>query len=376
MRKLEKTLADWVGNELLSDEQATRILAFEKARPGGSWVLYGFLMLGVVVLAIGIISLIAANWPSIPGLMKIFLDFLLLAGLGTGVWYARERQHQMLAELILLFYMLLCLASIGLISQVYHTGGELYEALLFWSLITVSLVGLSQKALAPFLWTTGFFAALLYAIIDTSLFDTLFQRQIIVVFMTLPLFAALLAVFARGLGGNEAQVGALRFWVIIVGLAAMAYAEVELAFDDHFSAAPVAYIPAYVSALGILAGIVLTRQYTQVQKILLGLALLFYLLPFHLIFAQMGDKYIAALISITLLGVMAALMASLGRRILFNLFLVALGLRFLVLYFQALGSLALTGMGLVGSGIIIILMAVLWHKYRKAVIVWVEARVQ
>jgi hypothetical protein len=49
---------------------------------------------------------------------------------------------------------------------------------------------------------------------------------------------------------------------------------------------------------------------------------------------------------------------------LFNFWTFAAGLRFLILYFEALKGLAITGLGLIVSGFVIIGTALLWNKYR------------
>ena len=65
MTRIEKMLDDWVAKDLITQEQAKKISDYESSRPGSSWVLYGFLILGAVIIGIGVISLIAANWKNV-----------------------------------------------------------------------------------------------------------------------------------------------------------------------------------------------------------------------------------------------------------------------------------------------------------------------
>lgn len=97
-----------------------------------------------------------------------------------------------------------------------------------------------------------------------------------------------------------------------------------------------------------------------------------FLIPFHLPLLEVKASIAYATFTILVLGLMSVFLASLKERKLFQWFLFFLGMRFLVLYFQALGGLATTGVGLIISGGMVIGMAVLWNKYRTALAVWAE----
>ena len=55
--------------------------------------------------------------------------------------------------------MILCLAGIGLISQIYNIKGESYSGLFFWSVITYSLMWLSRKSFVMHIWIALFYTA-------------------------------------------------------------------------------------------------------------------------------------------------------------------------------------------------------------------------
>ena len=52
--------------------------------------------------------------------------------------------------------------------------------------------------------------------------------------------------------------------------------------------------------------------------------------------------------------------------------IILLGIRFILLYFQSLGGLATTGIGLIVAGIIIISLAVLWFRFNKLLLTKIE----
>ena len=380
MSRLEKKLSDWVSSDLISREQAQKIAAHEGTKPGSSWVIYGFLLLGVVVIGIGIVSLVAANWRVIPDTLKLSVDFLLLIILAGGVYTAWEKNKTILFELLLISFMLLCLASIGLISQIYHIRGELYQSLLLWSVITLGAAAASKQFFAPFIWATGFFFGVMYAAMDSPALQPIFQNQETPVFMAIPLLCALLAIFCRNVVGDCGQTIALRLWTVIGGVTALVWNEFNYGWDILWWQRPEylsfdAYIVGYALAALVALGAWMSPQYKKIQKVLLLLTLAFYLVPFHLPLFKIGSDIAYAICSIIVVATLAFFFASLKLRVLFQFVLVALGIRFLVLYFQALGGLAATGIGLIISGVIIIAMVLLWNKYRHALATWAEGLV-
>ena len=86
----------------------------------------------------------------------------------------------------------------------------------------------------------------------------------------------------------------------------------------------------------------------------------------------MNSPLVHATLTVLTLGATSLFLASIKERRLFQWFLFFLGLRFLILYFQAFGGLATTGFGLIISGSLFIGMAVLWNKYRNPIAAWAE----
>jgi uncharacterized membrane protein len=157
MSKFEKKLNEWVSLGFINNDQALKIQSYENSKPEGAWILSGLLILGVIIIGIGIISLIAANWITIPDAVKLGVDFGLLITLAFATvksWEPKDSsKHPLRFESFLLLFLIHCLASIGLISQIYHTGGKLYQALMLWSIITFLATLCARQIFVPFLWT-------------------------------------------------------------------------------------------------------------------------------------------------------------------------------------------------------------------------------
>lgn len=372
MSKLEKGLKEWVSKGFINQEQADRINAFESSKPENSWILSGLLILGAIIIGIGVISLIAANWYQIPNSIKLATDFILLSAVAFWTLKTWESKKNVQFEVLLLFFMLLCLASIGLISQIYHTGGKLYQALMFWSLITFPVALAARQLFVPFLWTTGFLIGLVFTALDSIALQSIFLKNYQAVFMTVPLLCAGLSMASKSLAGDVGSTRAFQTWAILSGLAALEIAELYKFFGGYSYSGLNSYIPGYIFAASTAFAILQSNVYRKIQKILLLGVLSCFLTLFHLHLLNITASIIFAVFSISALGFMSIFLASIKKRILFQWFLVLLGLRFLALYFQALGGLATTGVGLIISGGIVIGMAVLWNKYRSKLAAWAE----
>ena len=372
-KNIHKKINDWVSHQLITKQQAADIINYEASKSGRSWILYGFSVLGFTTIAIGIISLIAANWELIPGDLKLLINFLLLILIALWVYSSWKHKKFMMFEVSLVFFMLLCLASIGLISQVYHTGGQLYEALLLWSAITIGLALVSQKKFSPVVWSAGFFLGIGTAIFSSPLLQPIFQDRLPPIFMTLPLLAASLALISKQLN-LEAQTKALNIWFIILGILGLIMIEIyqfdtdTYIYSEDIPSFFIGYILAALSAFFVLTDI----EYKNIQKKLLLSALIFYLIPFHFSFFDIESQIVYAFSSLITLTMFAIFLASLQRRRLFQFFLILIGLRFFVLYCQEFGGLMTTGLILITSGILIITMVILWNKYHHRLTLWTE----
>lgn len=372
MSKLEKGLKDWVSLGFITEEQAKKIRDHEEAKPESSWILSGLLILGAVIVGIGVISVIAANWSQIPDALKLAGDFILLTVLAFATLRLWESKRPIQFEVVLLFFLILCLASIGLISQIYHTGGKLYQALMLWSLITFAAALAARQMFVPFIWTGAFLTGLVFTALDSVALQSIFHKNYQAVFMAVPLLCAGFTVASKSLVGEIGSTRAFRYWTLIGGLVALNVAEMHELSRDKSYLEFTPYIPGYFLAAIAAFGIWQSHEYRSIQKTLLLTTVGIFLIPFHLPTLGVKTSIAYASLTILILGMMSVFLASLKERRLFQLFLSFLGLRFLGLYFQALGGLATTGIGLIISGALVIGKAAIWNRYRRPLAAWAE----
>lgn len=380
MSKLTKSLAHWVSKGLIDQQQANAIQEYEATHTDSSWILYGLLVLGAIIIGIGVISLIAANWQRIPASVKLFMDFSTLSIIAFFITRAFNLSKELQFEILLLIFMLLCLASIGLISQIYNTGGELYEALLLWSAITFPVTVFARGKLVhmaiPFIWLGGFITGLVYAALCSPLLLQLFHFDGMSVSMAIPLFCACFILVGKYLSFETGYIRALKAWFFISGLIAVCITELGTVSELTTDQLIISYLPGYLLAVFTAIGVMLSVEYNQAQKLVLLLTLAIFVISFHLFMIIPDASLIYAIFTITILGLISIFVASVHQRQLFNWLLIFVGIRFLILYFQALGGLATTGVGLIISGLIIITMTYYWNKHRTDIANQVERWMQ
>ena len=375
-KSLIKSLNEWTAAGIISNEQRQSIISFEEKKSGNlitRWALYGFLVLGVTVIGIGLISLIAANWEEIPGSMKLFFDFMILIVAGALVLALDRKERDILYDATASFFALLVLASIGLISQVFHTGGELYQALFFWTAVSFPLSMFSKKGFLPYLWAAGLLGALIaWSVSETSLWHGYDSDEIIITAMAL-LLPFLCLLFSSIMARIKLLVlhgRAFALWSLVFFLGMILFTDIYVSTDDIDIAAK-AMIPGGIAAVLAMAAIFSDMKAPMKEKLVVLIMAAITALPYvSTALYHEGDVYrsgnelYGALYSITMLILLSVLFIIRNNRKLFNAATLLAGLRFLVVYFQVFHDLAATGFGLIFSGMVIIGVALLWFKQR------------
>lgn len=148
---LEKKLALWENKKLISAVQKQQIVEFEKNNKN-PLLFNAFICLGIFLISLGIISLVAANWDAISGIVKIAIYFTMMSGVVYGTFKASQKNKNIWFESGIVAIFMLTGAGIGLIGQVFQTNGSLTSAGILWSIITLPLLIISKRKILPFLW--------------------------------------------------------------------------------------------------------------------------------------------------------------------------------------------------------------------------------
>lgn len=389
MASIQKKLNQWLDAGVLSQDQFESIQRFEnESGSGWSWV-YTFILLGAAIIGLGIISIIAANWSEIPDHIKLGTDFALLGLFAIGIFFTDSTKNTIWADGLVTIFIILCLASIGLISQIYHQGGEWYYALLFWALITLPIVLFTHYLIPSFIWVVLAIPAISVSLHQIIYGDTPFDHE-----QLLPLTGVLLLVLLHQLShwhtiAQRININ-LFFCFQVSAILALVIIDLMRTFNElhiDYSIHPVLYGLAALTAISIL----FNPSYKTLNRVLLLsiLALFFAYFEPTLFFNEQtyfdylwhdkekvslwyGDDFRAAVLTLAILFLYAIHAGNCGYRNSFNIATLLIGIRFILLYFQAFGGLAATGIGLIISGTVIILMTWLWLKSRHHLQQWAK----
>ncbi|WP_020558068.1 DUF2157 domain-containing protein [Thiofilum flexile] len=391
MAAIETKLKQWLEANLINTEQYQAIEHFEAEHnpPRRLWI--SVMLLGVAVMGLGIISLIAANWAFIPLLAKLFLALTTLLSVGISVWVLDQHQHPLGFETALTGFLIGCLAMIGLTSQLFHLGGQWYHALFAWGVMTLPLVLFARRLFARFLWVSISLTGLIWTVLALPSPDIPFE----VILQVLPILSFLMAVityYATVLLKPLTNLSSSTlFWMQFSGLVALGYIDGLRTLGEQTDLASYWYITVLILSALVGIGIVLNRKYSLLNRILLISCLLLLLIYYHPTLFFNGITYYnyfwssntttawwqaddirAPILTLMILALYATHVGNQGLTTSFTIVTLLIGVRFIILYFQALGGLAATGLGLIVSGALLIAIAWAWQHYRKSLQQWTQ----
>ena len=133
---------------LISAGQRDKIIAHFNLKEDSNRFLVIVSFLGAVLVATGIILLIAANWADIPRGVKIAAGLALMLGAHGAGWWLREarKDYPKTGEALHFAGSLLFLGNIALIGQIYHLSSRPGNAFLLWWLGLAALPWLLRSA--------------------------------------------------------------------------------------------------------------------------------------------------------------------------------------------------------------------------------------
>ena len=369
----ERKLVAWEGAGLIDAATAARIRAWEAehARPLGLWAAVG---IAALAIGLGVISVVAANWDAVPGLVRLALHLALLVLTAGLLWLKAPvmAQHKpWLHEAALFVFALLGLTFFGHLGQVYQTSSPLWQPLLAWLVLFAPL--LVSRGLGT-LTAAALFAALVYAACDYAGWLDRFSSgegdMLLNVWRAAvtaaPLLLAPLGAWMRERSDRPVfwrRLGqfALAYGVGGASLLAIACAAFEFAREGGDVLSPASLVTQALVAL--LAGLLVVlvrpaRAGRAIGSILAGAGLVAIL-----VYPLSGSSLAGGLLFMGLWAGIAFAALVVGWRGAFQLAVGVTALRLIVLSFELASDLLTSGAGLIASGFLIL------------VIVWVAVRV-
>ncbi len=374
---LLKKIAVWQQNQLITPAQGEAIIAFENEnkKPLLSWSL---LALAFFCIALGIVSVISANWQEISASVKLSLDFIFLVGLAYGVFHTYTKGQDYWFEGLLLLFTLLVLASIGLIAQIYQIQPQGLRGYLLWSVLVFPLVLLSRKIVLPLVWLPVFMSSVVDFLDQMPFFARIFRilensfpfAISIAGILVFAFIYRLLAVHFRT--RLAAQISAMKFWLVfdIAVLVLMmdffagnsfGSGFIDKLFNNYSRVSIVVISFLIVSTIGFgyfSYKYNYSRLLTCILAILLGFSLIYVALPDN----EDVLNIWGFLLSMSVLSCLVAYALIKSRNKLLNLATALMALRFFIVYLQVFGSLLATGYGLIFSGVVFLGIIYAWRK--------------
>ncbi len=361
--RVERRLERWVKAGLITHEQAQSILEHEskERRP---LFMYGVAGLGGLAVAIGLISIVAANWDAIPGRVKIGIDLAMLVGLSVGLLRLESRGPRWLSESALIVMYGLVLASIALVSQVYQLGGEVHEALVVWSVLTMVLMSRAHSTFGAVTWVAGL--QITYAAVIAQLADT---DDLAFFFVSTLYWVPLLSIAASQSSALADRRPRLARVLGVVGWVEVLMCATVGTFVFYGDTASEDWLPMLLGA-AVSAGLTLVvirglpeGEARRPRAALLGACWVLAHIGWPL---SRGDLDLVAALTFIGLWLGVAFTAHRARAAaVLNAATALVGVRIIAVYFEVFGSLLDTGLGLVLGGVLTLGVVWLWARKRR-----------
>lgn len=367
-----RKIAAWHEAGLIDAATRDRLLAHEAvhARPLALWAVFG---IGALAIGLGLVSVIAANWEDIPGLVRLGVHLVLIVAALAALFLREDRiaaTSPWAVEALVFITAALGLTFFGHLGQVYQTSSPLWQPLALWLALFSPLLLLIGRSWPAALAVIGgaVWCAWDYATATTgngAVRDPGFLWQI-----WLGVVIGLPVVLAPAAGWLRARSTRPNFWRRLEQLA-LAYAVAgaslgcELAsmggFRDggYWESGTITLASGGVS---LLTGLALVQARPGISGRMAGAIIAGAGLVLQV--AQVTDAArvpAAALFMALWVGIAAAALAAQWRGV-FQLAVAVIALRLIVLSFELAGDLLKSGFGLIFSGLLI--LGVAWAAVR------------
>ncbi len=361
----------WQAAGLIDGATAASIVAWETAhrRPVFLWAMAG---MGILALSLGIMAIVGANWEDIPGWLKLAVDLGLNAACAVAVFVCWRRDWPWRRELAALLLFGLVLSGIALIGQVYQLQSAPWQALTLWLALTTPFLALtSYSRLTGTIWViaavTTWFAA---AEPLHDLMAWMFDDELLLMGYLAACGMIVIAVL-RGRWPRAREQADLMGKLAWAGLIAACSVGVSIdwlrswggsSFLGPMLLATLATLPA---VMAVWLGSEQSERAPLLALLVGSLAIWSLSLAVADVHGKAGDLVRALLFLVYWIGI-GAVAARGHRRGLFGLAFTMIGLRLLILYFEAIGGLTATGFGLIGGGVLCLLLAAVgWRLTRR-----------
>ena len=364
----ERKLRSWVAAGLIDAETAARIGEYEAAnsRPLGLWAA---IAIGALAIGLGIISVIAANWEDVPGLVRLSIHFALMAGLGGYIALRGDvlaRDHGWWLEAALFIIGLLGMTFFGHIGQVYQTNSPLWQPLAAWLALFAPLLLMRGQSwlVAALVMGTAIYACWDYAL----QFDSWRHRgptphwAWISAVMAMPVLAAPFAAAMRGRSNRPVFWKRVEQIALAYGVGGASLVIIAAGVDDFDEQIMSLASQSVRAAIACVAGLLVVFARRGISGLMSGAILAGAGVISFLAFPIAGSDLMGGVLFMVLWTGIAFAALQAGWRGVFQLAVGVIALRLIVLSFELASDLLTSGFGLILAGLMI--LGVAWVAVR------------
>lgn len=349
----------WQEAGLVTADQATAILAFEKQRKSGK-LIKDLTNVAIFAILLGLASLVASNWADIPDNVKLvghFVLCILLAGLMLRI---DQTKHPVGKDACVLLLFGSFLTFIALIGQVYDLHGDLHITLAFWLALCTPFVwfyGRTYTVAVP--WLLVLLTAIYMNMVEYL--DGQERMQVVVGTVMTFYLSPILILVSRFFWLARHRPGFVQtFHRMGIYLPALFANLSLLLFYENFDGNLHYTLQMVMMAAGLLGIFLLFRPTTRRDES--ATDLWYYLLVSHIVMMlpfvlpQLESGVLSAVLFILYWIFIAWLGARMQASLLTDWAIRLVIIRLFIVYLEVFGSMALTGVGLIGSGILLLIV--------------------
>ncbi|GGD74492.1 DUF2157 domain-containing protein [Paenibacillus nasutitermitis] len=167
-RWLEQEGPDWTNKGIITEEQYKRILSLYPERKRAAGLVP---ILGSVLVGLGILSFVAANWQDIPQLARLMLMIVVMCSLYASGWRFYNKEHDKLGISLISLGLVSFGASIVLTGQMFHLVAYNAASFVVWSAAGLSLTFLFRSRYLYILSLLGCTLTQWYSVIQFNSFS-------------------------------------------------------------------------------------------------------------------------------------------------------------------------------------------------------------
>jgi uncharacterized membrane protein len=137
---------------IITDKQLEQIINYYQTKTVSSNLWTRLFIMSGLLISLGIILIIGANWHKIPYLLKLLVDFVLFLSIVYADYYFTVNDKKNIAEIFLTISFFMVAGSIGLIAQTYNLDGGWFSFARWWMILSIPFVSVSKNKLVNILW--------------------------------------------------------------------------------------------------------------------------------------------------------------------------------------------------------------------------------